>query len=144
MLLALFFASSLPALAGARETPADSVRLRFPMEGQDFHVIHGGSSEATNHHYTVQAQRYALDIVQLDGFGVRASGFLPDDPDAYAIYGTPVVAPCSGGARVSVLLLSKPAGELLGKTLQVPTPLGGRTMDLRDVGPRVAVGDDVP
>ena len=37
-----------------------------------------------------------MDIVKLNASGFRARGLLPADPRAYAIFGEPVLAPCTG------------------------------------------------
>jgi murein DD-endopeptidase MepM/ murein hydrolase activator NlpD len=37
-----------------------------------------------------------VDLVRLNGFGLRARGLLPDDPRAYVMFGDRVLAPCGG------------------------------------------------
>lgn len=49
-----------------------------------------------NQHAANYAQRYALDIAQLNSMGSRARGLLPADISSYRIYGAEIVAPCSG------------------------------------------------
>lgn len=41
-------------------------------------------------------QSLGVDIVKLDGAGLRARGILPSDPRQYAICGQPLYAPCEG------------------------------------------------
>jgi murein DD-endopeptidase MepM/ murein hydrolase activator NlpD len=43
-----------------------------------------------------RGQSYAVDLIKLADFGLRATGWRPRDPAAYAIYGEPVLAPCAG------------------------------------------------
>lgn len=95
-LLAAYFLASIPYLVSAGSHDDRATELTWPLSAGDFMVMHGGGNEAVNHHYLVPAQRYGLDIVQLNDFGVRARGLLPPDLNAYAIYGTPVLAPCEG------------------------------------------------
>ena len=102
VLVALFFLSAVPPLVTARSFLGVPVELRFPLRRGVFHIGHGGSNEAVNHHYPVSAQRYALDILELNRFGVRARGLWPRQLSAYAIYDADVLAPCDGeivGAR---------------------------------------------
>lgn len=93
---ALFSASSLPGLVGLRSYEGEPLQLQWPLpEGTSF-ISHGGDSELLNAHHRVHAQRYALDVIQLNGFGVRARGVVPGDLAAYEIWGAPVRAPCAG------------------------------------------------
>ncbi len=43
-----------------------------------------------------KGQSYGVDLVKLDGLGLRADGLNPPEPSAYNIYGTQVFAPCTG------------------------------------------------
>jgi hypothetical protein len=76
--------------------PTPPVRLAFPLRDGTFYVAQGGASKLINHHNGHPAQRYALDIVGLNGWGFRARGLLPQDLEAYVIYGQKVVSPCGG------------------------------------------------
>ena len=49
-----------------------------------------------------RGQSYGVDLVQLDGLGLRAKGLQPADPRAYRIYGTRVHAPCTGRVVLAV------------------------------------------
>lgn len=73
-----------------------AVDVRFPLVDGRFIVGHGGNSTIVNYHNSNRAQRYALDILALDGMGRRATGFQPKEMDAYVIYGAPVTSPCDG------------------------------------------------
>ncbi|RDV37697.1 hypothetical protein DV096_11280 [Bradymonadaceae bacterium TMQ3] len=95
-LLAVYFLTSIPYLVSAGSHDGRTTELTWPLPDGDFFIMHGGGNEAVNHHYNVPAQRYGLDIVQLNDYGVRARGLLPPTLDAYAIYRTPVLAPCDG------------------------------------------------
>jgi hypothetical protein len=78
-----------------------AIDLFFPLQGIEWYVGQGGSSFWLNSHYNVEAQSYALDVVALGAFGLRASGILPKRLEAYAVFDQPVRAPC-GGRVVSV------------------------------------------
>ena len=74
-----------------------TVEVRPPLEGGRHIVVQGGATPVTNYHgLFAEPQTWALDIVRLDGWGVRASGVLPDDPRSYAIFGDTVRSPLSG------------------------------------------------
>lgn len=83
------------ALAG-RSTSAEAVALEWPFRDGTFKVIHGGSTSTVNQHHGVPAQRYALDVVAVNRFGLRARGLLPAALDRYFIFGMTLRAPCSG------------------------------------------------
>ena len=58
--------------------------------------MHGGSSAGVNHHVAMPAQKYALDIVKTNSFGMRAAGLMPSDLEDYYIFGEKIYAPCGG------------------------------------------------
>ncbi len=95
------------ALAG--RIPIDEprvVELSFPLSTGVFLVANGGANTTVNAHvHTLdptpryrqyRGQSYAVDLVAVGGWGSRLEGLQPADPASYAIFGTPVVAPCSG------------------------------------------------
>lgn len=94
--LFVIFATGLPKLAGRRQYEGTAVELAFPLAGENITVVHGGEGALVNIHADVKAQRYALDVVQLGAFGMRARGMMPSELDRYVIYWKPVTAPCSG------------------------------------------------
>ncbi len=100
--VAIFMGTSLPALYEARVVPDEVVELRWPMRGGTYFVGHGGSHEVMNHHFPHSGQRYALDVVKLNSFGSRARGLMPEDLEAYEIWGEPVYAPCAGQVATAV------------------------------------------
>jgi len=94
-------------------TAAGIVNLAFPLARGHYLVVNGGSGFSTNLHLetldvTVPryrawlGQSYGVDIVALDGFGMRARGVQPADLRAYVIYGTHVLAPCAGQVVMAV------------------------------------------
>lgn len=76
--------------------PADAVELYYPVRGSVYYVGGGGASRWINNHHAFPPQDYALDIVQLNGFGNRAMGIAPESLDSYEIFGSPVFSPCGG------------------------------------------------
>lgn len=80
----------------ARSVPDSAVELAFPLHGGEFLVTQGGNTSALNHHFGNRAQKFALDIVETDRFGFRASALLPSELTQYAIFDRPVYAPCRG------------------------------------------------
>lgn len=74
-----------------------SADLTFPLQGENYYVLHGGGTSPINYHgMFASSQRYALDIVQLNGWGFRATGLYPERLGAYEIYGAPVHSPLTG------------------------------------------------
>jgi Peptidase family M23 len=96
LLLAGWFGQSIPSILRAGSFEGQALELEFPLTGGTFLVLNGGGSAAVNGHAVVKAQKYALDIGRVNALGFRADGILPENPDDYNIFGTTVVAPCSG------------------------------------------------
>ncbi len=101
------------ALGSRIDTATGVVNLAFPLERGRYLVVNGGSSISTNLHLETldtdvpryrawRGQSYGVDIVALDGFGLRARGVQPADPRAYVIYGARVLAPCAGQVIIAV------------------------------------------
>lgn len=103
----------VPALAGRVQQAGETVDLAFPLKGGTYLVGNGGSNISVNSHlmtlntnmtrfHAYRGQSYGLDIVKLNGWGLRATGLQPRDPGAYNIYGDPVHAPCSGMVLIAM------------------------------------------
>ncbi|MGB3560209.1 MAG: M23 family metallopeptidase [Geitlerinemataceae cyanobacterium] len=93
--------------AGQFPPPIPAVDLAFPLRGGDYLILNGGSDIRINAHIKTldesvprfrnyRGQSYGIDIIQIDRFGLRANGIVPNDLAAHQIYGEPVLAPCSG------------------------------------------------
>lgn len=96
---------ALQALSGRRPPDGPVVDLAFPLRGGTYSVVNGGSTGLVNAHLMTltgeryrpyRGQSYGVDLVKLGSWGFRARGLAPRDPSAYAIFGDPVYAPCSG------------------------------------------------
>ena len=112
MLGILALAVVVAALLGRRPPDGPVVELGWPLAPGSYLVVNGGSTDAVNAHLvtldsTVPRYRrwrgnsHALDIVAVDGLGLRAAGLRPADPAAYRIFGARVVAPCAGRVVVA-------------------------------------------
>jgi hypothetical protein len=100
--LGMFGGYFLPrALWGYRHADPP-IALSFPLRKGTYYVGNGGTTAVLNPHVRVRSQRYALDIVQLDALGRRASGLYPPDRARYRIYGRTVHAPCTGTVTEAV------------------------------------------
>ena len=97
----------------SRTVPAGVVNLAFPLQPGRYLVVNGGSNSSTNAHLETlnaavsryrawRGQSYGVDLVALDGFGLRAHGVQPSDPRAYFIFGARVLAPCAGEVILAV------------------------------------------
>jgi Peptidase family M23 len=101
------------ALIGVQAPLKSSVSLAWPLHHGNFLIANGGSNTIINHHYKLkdtknprfinwQGGSYALDIVAIDKFGLRAKGFMPANPARYHIFGMPLLAPCAGKVFLAV------------------------------------------
>lgn len=86
---------------------ATAVDLTFPLRGDHFLIVNGGSDIRINAHLKTldelvprfrayRGQSYGTDIIQVNRWGLRSRGIMPKQPAAYLIYGAPVFAPCAG------------------------------------------------
>lgn len=91
----VFVLYHIPIISGF-SPDEEVIHLEFPLEEGAYYVGHGGSSTMLNYHNAYPDQQYALDILQLNAFGVRAVGLYPKDVEAYKIYGAQLVSPCTG------------------------------------------------
>lgn len=104
--LAIFL--TVRALAGHSPPNSEAaIDIAFPIGSGTYLVANGGSTETINGHFITldpkterqrayRGQSYGVDLVKLDKWGLRSSGWRPADPAAYAIFGEPVLAPCAG------------------------------------------------
>lgn len=87
--------------------PVQVVDIPNPLGPGRYLVAHGGFRELLNGHMKTldpavprfadwRGQSYAVDLLGIDGMGLRTPGWRPVDPSRYAIFGAPVHAPCSG------------------------------------------------
>ena len=112
--LAVFAADRIRLAAQAMRIPSGEVAaLSWPLGPGRYLVANGGATLALNAHadaldQSVAAHRpwrgtaWGVDIVAIDGWGLRADGLLPRDPARYRIFGAPVLAPCAGAVIVAV------------------------------------------
>lgn len=96
--------AAIYAVSG-RTAPTETVDLAFPLRQGTYLVVNGGTSELLNAHLMTvsgkrfrayRGQRYGADVVRIDRWGRRATGFQPREPSAYRIFGDSVFAPCAG------------------------------------------------
>ncbi|MGP4074784.1 M23 family metallopeptidase [Halobacillus sp. K22] len=80
----------------------EAIELSFPMKDGVYAFGHGGSDPSINYHNEYLPQQYAYDILQLNPWGMRASGLSPANLENYKIYGTALYSPCSGEVTTAV------------------------------------------
>lgn len=106
-LLALGGWYGVQALAGRALPPVAVIDIANPFEAGHFLVGHGGSHPLVNGHMRTldtrierfrpwRGQSYAVDFFGLGPWVLRARGWRPSDPKAYAIFGAGLRAPCAG------------------------------------------------
>ncbi len=94
LFLLLLFWGCIEVISGF-STEEKGISIAFPL--REGFIGQGGNSELINYHQSdTTSQQYALDIVKLNSWGMRACGFLPDDFNKYAIYGDTIFSPCDG------------------------------------------------
>ena len=106
------YQAALP-IAGRSLPSATVANLAFPLEEGTYLVVNGGYDISINAHMATldllvpqlqvwRGQSYGVDIVKINAAGLSSSGIQPPEPAAYLIYGTRVLAPCSGVVIASV------------------------------------------
>jgi hypothetical protein len=93
------------AAAGFVPPPLPTVSVALPLVSGTYLTLNGGYSILINPHMKAltrdalqpyRAQSYAVDIVKLNRFGLRARGLWPRELGSYEIFGAPVLSPCEG------------------------------------------------
>lgn len=77
-------------------TKEEGIELDFPLKDGVYYIGQGGNHVSINYHHVHPSQRYAVDVVKLNAFGLRADGIYPEQLDKYVIYGDTLYSPCSG------------------------------------------------
>lgn len=95
IIICIFLFQVISSVIGSKK-PSFSIELDFPLKKGLFYIVHGGNSIFINHHYSVSAQKYALDIVQINFLGFRSEKIFPKQLNEYKIYNTTVYSPCDG------------------------------------------------
>jgi hypothetical protein len=95
-LLAIVFGFYNGSALSGYSTDIQEIELTFPLKNGTYYVGQGGSHTQLNYHNAYEPQQFALDIVKLNKFGIRANGFYPKDLDRYAIDGDRLYSPCDG------------------------------------------------
>jgi len=96
------------AAISARQIPeGQAIDLGWPLAPGIYLVANGGASPSINAHAALidpshplhagfGGSGYGVDLVAVNRWGFRTAGIQPSDPSAYAIFGTPVLPPCTG------------------------------------------------
>lgn len=98
LLMIYFIALAVPGFFHAR----GAVKLSFPLDDGWYIIGQGGNSTRLNYHNENRAQKFALDILELNAIGLRAEGLYPTELDHYAIYGETIYSPCDGEVTSAV------------------------------------------
>jgi hypothetical protein len=80
----------------------EAMRVSSPLQGGGFYVGQGGNSVLINYHNSHATQRYAMDILELNDWGMRANSLFPSGLSGYVIFGRPVHSPCDGRTVATV------------------------------------------
>jgi len=81
----------------------EKVDLASPLRDGDFIVLHGGGRPFINAHAKISPQNYAIDIVAINEWGMRAKTIQGGDRlEDYEIFGENIYAPCEATVLVVV------------------------------------------
>ncbi|MFC7322553.1 M23 family metallopeptidase [Halobacillus campisalis] len=101
--LAVYFGFiMIVGLSGYVQKSGGEIALDFPLKDGVFAVGHGGSTTKFNYHASHPNQRYSYDILQLNGWGLRAEVITPSELEQYEIYGAQLYSPCAGNVISAV------------------------------------------
>lgn len=93
---AYFFLLDVTAL-GSTQSPADTVKLDFPLENGIFAIAQGGSGAPQQaRHLRSPAQVFALDITKINAVGLGRTSLSASLQETWLMWETPVFSPCSG------------------------------------------------
>jgi len=102
-------------------THTNSIQLHSPFQGKSV-VFQGGDAFLLNHHYLLQRQRYAVDMVKLsDGLVAKKN---PSTLQDYVSFGAPLYAPASGKI---VQVMDSAKDQLMGTT-NAKEPVGNHVV----------------
>lgn len=88
---------------GSSYSGNNTVSLKFPFGQGSYYVIQGGSNIMTNPFHSMATNgKYAIDIVEINNLGNRASTIFPKKLDQYHIFGEVVHSPCKGRVLTTV------------------------------------------
>lgn len=74
-----------------------SIDLSIPFSEKGYTILQGGNSVIQNpFHGRLKAQRYALDIIQVNNSGRRAKGIAPASNEKYFCFGDTLLSPVDG------------------------------------------------
>lgn len=96
IIIGVVFAVRIIGIFSSFSVAGDQIHLSYPLKDGTFYTGHGGSSTVMNYHHAYEPQQYALDISQLNPFGMRAHGVYPQELEKYEIFGTRLYSPCDG------------------------------------------------
>lgn len=74
----------------------EAIDLTFPLDDGTYYIGQGGNNELMNYHQIAPPQKFALDILKINSFGVRAKGLYPKELANYYIYEDHLHSPCTG------------------------------------------------
>lgn len=77
-------------------TAEPALELTFPLKEGTYFIGQGGNSTQMNYHQAYEPQQYALDILKVNQFGIRAKGLYPKELTKYYIYEDDLFSPCNG------------------------------------------------
>nr|MDQ3072528.1 hypothetical protein [Bacteroidota bacterium] len=93
------------AIHGSYYHGHETFSMQFPFKGGTYYIMQGGSNRFLNpFHGNFSWTRYghALDIGEVNKFGMRSSNLIPGKLSDFEIYGDTIYCPCSGKLLLAV------------------------------------------
>ncbi|GGD12622.1 M23 family metallopeptidase [Pontibacillus salipaludis] len=87
---------AVSGLVGYSPSTGKAIGLEFPLKDGVYATGQGGATTIINYHNEHEPQQYAIDILELNGAGLRANGLTPSELKAYEIYNASLYSPCNG------------------------------------------------
>lgn len=79
----------------------NAVALEFPFKNGTYYIGGGGNSRLINNHQVQFSQKYAIDVVKLNGYGANAS-LTRSSLEDHEIWGDSLFSPCDGVVLLAV------------------------------------------
>ncbi|BFT75467.1 M23 family metallopeptidase [Paenibacillus sp. P36] len=87
---------AISIMIDSKKVEGDVLRLEFPLNNGVYFVASGGSHEILNHHYKHPSQKFGIDIVKMNKFGLRGSFKMRFALEDFEIYAENVYSPVQG------------------------------------------------
>ena len=93
----IYYGHFISSALSSTKKPVQSTDLEFPLRDGVYAISQGGSGPPLQQgHARISAQKYAIDVVKLNGTGTSGGPWLGDNTATANILGETVFSPCAG------------------------------------------------